>query len=197
MQVFNARYEFVCKEQEAALLNGVTLSELQQFYATHLAPTSTQRRKLTIQVAPSRTAKGKAGVKGAEQQQPDAAAAAAPHVQHEHGMMHQNSPGRASRHVFGATVVHAGNSSTAMQQNGTADADAAAAAGSPTARQLSAKRQRRQQEQRSESEAAPVGGVVRPPGVQLQLVTDPLQFKQGRERYPVYCTVTPQLARKQ
>jgi hypothetical protein len=207
--VFNTRYEFICKEQEAALLQGVTLAELQQFYAAHLAPSSTQRRKLTIQVAPSRTAKGtKAGVKDVEQQQADAAAAA-PHVQHEHGLVEPNSPGHASRHVVGAAVVHAGGSSAAAaQQNGSADAserdvDAAAAAGSPSARQLTAKRQRRQQEQPSEAAAAAaVGGVadaaaLLPPGVQLQLVADPVQFKLGRERYPVYCTVQPQLTRKQ
>ncbi|WIA37472.1 hypothetical protein OEZ86_014388 [Tetradesmus obliquus] len=79
-QVFNARYEFICKEQEAALLQSITLAELQQFYATHVAPSSAQRRKLTVR---------------------------------------------------------------------------------------------------------------------LQVVSDPVQFKQGRERYPGYCTVVPQLAQQQ
>jgi hypothetical protein len=216
LQVFNTRYEFICKEQEAALLQGVTLPELQQFYATHLAPSSAHRRKLTIQVSPTRQAKGKEagvcapGVQDAEQQQQqDFAVTAAPHVQHEHGVVEPHSPGR---HLVGAAVVHAGGSSSstpAGQQNGNADAleqDVdAAAAGSPSTRQLSVKRQRRQQQQPPEAAAAAAAAAgsavdavaLLPPGVQLQLVADPVQFKQGRELYPAYCTVMPQLAGKQ
>jgi hypothetical protein len=198
--VFNTRYEFICKEQEAALLQGITLAELQQFYAAHLAPSSVQRRKLTVQVIPNRhskssTAAQKAGegAKQQEQQQPTA-----PHVQHEHGMVEPNSPRQAGRHVVGATVVHAGVSGAAEQQNGEANA---AAVGSPSSRQLHAKRQRRQQEAVDAAagggDAAADASALLPAGVQLQLLADPVQFKQSRERHPVYCTVKPQLAQQQ
>jgi hypothetical protein len=207
LQVFNARYEFICKEQEAALLQSVTLAELQQFYATNVAPSSAQRRKLTIQVIPNRQGKAAAAAQGAGEGDKQQEQLAAPHVQHEHGMVEPNSPRQAGRHIVGAAVVSAGTA--AEQQNGEAvEPDAAAAAvGSPSSRQLQAKRQRRQQEQPAEAAAAAAAAAadvtgaadaaaLLPPGVQLQLVADPVQFKQGRERYPVYCTVKPQLAQQ-
>ncbi|WIA17248.1 hypothetical protein OEZ85_014121 [Tetradesmus obliquus] len=203
-QVFNARYEFICKEQEAALLQSITLAELQQFYATHVAPSSAQRRKLTVRVIPNRQGKATAAAaaqgaeKGDKQQQQQQ------HVQHEHGMVEPNSPRQGGKHIVGAEVVTAGCGAAAEQQNGDAAAAAAAAAGSPGSRQLQAKRQRRQQaeEQPAEAAAAAGGGEVDAaallaPGVQLQVVSDPVQFKQGRERYPGYCTVVPQLAQQQ
>jgi hypothetical protein len=198
--VFNTRYEFICQEQEAALLQGITLAELQQFYAAHLAPSSVQRRKLTVQVIPKHNGKSSAAAQGAGEDGKPQEQQAAPHVQHEHGMLEPISPRQAGLHVVGATVVHAGVSGAAEQQSG--EADVAAAVGSPSSRQMHAKRQRRQQKEAVDAAAEGDGAAadasaLLPAGVQLQLLADPVQFKQSRERYPVYCTVKPQLAQQQ
>lgn len=190
LQVFSTRYEFLSREQEAALLQQISLAELQQFYATYLAPSSLQRRKLVVAVAPARQTNTPAQQQQLEQQQQVS------HVQHQHGMATAHELGgrqqQQQQHIVGAGVVHAGQPHQQDGRKSTVGNDAATGLKPPSPR-VRAKRPKLEQQQQLQHAAGDDSSAAS--AAPVELVPDPDSFKQGRDRFAVYCTVKPQVAR--
>jgi hypothetical protein len=54
-QVWSARYEFTCREQEVALLQQLTQQDLLEFYRRYIMPGAPQRRQLVVHVVPAKS----------------------------------------------------------------------------------------------------------------------------------------------
>lgn len=168
---------------ETALFVLLLLQELQAFYATHLAPSSSSRRKLCVHVVPTSskgskaaTATGSAALGapgGGEQQQPQE------HVQHEFGVLHPH--GQHTQH--------------GRQGGGEGDNNQEAAAAAHSGDTPKSKRMRRhqQQEEQQPLTAAAEEGVGAHQVAPVELVPDINAFRASAKRFDAYSSVQPEL----
>jgi len=196
-QISSCRYEFLSREQETALLQQVTLADMQEFYSIYLAPSSSQRRKLCIQVKPT-TARHRDDKNQQPEQQPQKHKVPQ-HV--HHGILPRGSH---SHHTAGAAAVLAagehGESATATTAPTTEASDSAAGglhagnaqhAMSESSTMPPLKRHRRHLQQDESAKLSSDRDPVNDKG--MRVVNDILECQQQLERFPVYCTVNPVL----
>jgi len=198
MQVFSNRYEFVSREQEALLLQSVTLQELQGFFATYLSPASPTRRKLCVRVVPTRKQQPAAGSTEAlgssqQQQQPPQE-----HVQHEFGVLHPQGEhlqhGKQHQQQQDGQQVSLPEADEGHQPPAAAAGTAEAAPSGDTPKSKRVRRQQEDQQQEGPGGETGLKSVQRAP---VQVVKDVNAFKAQAARFDPYRTVEPELVQTQ
>lgn len=183
--MFNGRYDFLAREQEAAALAGITQGDVVAFYTRHIAPGSDSRRKLCVRIEPTRTpGQAAGGTAGPAPPGPGASPGHECETGHEIG---QHAGAAGNGHVGGSSPMAKHNKPRVLSAHG----DGTGSPRSP------AKRRRQQQHQhgsqkfdeglRAEAALAAAAGKV-------VVAADLDAWKRGCALYPATMAVQPSLS---